>query len=121
MGELGAWVAGAAVGLASCAQGLTGFGFSVVAVPLLLLALPAPTVSGLALLPSPALTSSLRPNAACSLLLAARLVPARHVGRSVGQKGSRALPARAIRRVTLGLVVGCGLVSAAPALAALHL
>src|SRR3954469_4700650 len=60
---IGIWVALAAVGLASCAQGLTGFGFSVVAVPLLLLVFPPSTVIVIALLLSLVLTVTLLPRA----------------------------------------------------------
>ena len=52
-----------AIGLASAAQGLTGFGFSVVGVPLLLLVFDPPTVVVLSLVLSLVLSASLLPSA----------------------------------------------------------
>ena len=57
------WIAALAVALAACAQGMTGFGFSVVCVPVLLAVLSPSTVVVVALLLSLGLTLSLLPGA----------------------------------------------------------
>src|SRR4051812_6709039 len=61
------WIAVVAVVLASFAQGLTGFGFSVVSVPLLLAIFPPQTVVVIALVLSLVLSASLLPSAAGSV------------------------------------------------------